>query len=155
MSRITRIHNRNAEADNTIDYVEITTDIVTAYLSKNHVPVSDLPILLSGVHSALVSLNRDSDVTEPAVERPTLAQIRKSIQHDTLISFIDGKPYKTLKRHLTKYGLTMDRYRQQFGLPVDYPSTSPSYSERRSALAKGLGLSRKLESEESRIDVDE
>ncbi len=73
---------------------------------------------------------------------PTLsaAQIRKSVQHDRLISFIDGKAYKTLKRHLTANGLTPEAYREKFGLPVDYPMVAAAYSERRSSLAKAHGL---------------
>ncbi len=73
----------------------------------------------------------------------TPAQIRKSIQQDGLVSFIDGKSYQTLKRHLGKHGLDMPAYRQRYGLPADYPSTAPGYSERRSALARSLGLGRK------------
>ena len=67
---------------------------------------------------------------------PRPAQIRKSITPDALISFIDGKPYKTLKRHLTGNGMTIEQYRERFGLPRDYPSTAASYSAQRSALAK-------------------
>ena len=73
-------------------------------------------------------------------ERPTPAQIRKSIRPDGLVSFIDGKSYKTLKRHLTKHGLDPQSYRDRFGLPSDYPTTSANYSAQRSALAKSLGL---------------
>jgi predicted transcriptional regulator len=74
------------------------------------------------------------------VEKPTPAQIRKSITPEALISFIDGKPYKTLKRHLTGNGMTIEEYRERYGLPRDYPSTAASYSEMRAALAKSFGL---------------
>lgn len=77
---------------------------------------------------------------EEVVEKPTPAQIRKSITPDALISFIDGKQYKMLKRHLRAHGLDPHAYRERYGLPADYPTTAPSYSEQRSALAKGLGL---------------
>ena len=127
----------------TIDYVEITTEIVAAYLSHNRVPVAELPGLLAGVHAALAGLRQAAEAAEPAVERLTPAQIRKSIRPDALISFIDGKPYKTLKRYFTKHGLTIDAYRDRFGLPRDYPSTAASYSEARSALARQTGLGRK------------
>lgn len=123
-----------------IDYIEITTDIVSAYLTRNHVPVAELPGLLASVHAAFAGLGQGAETPEPAAEKSTPAQIRKSITPDALISFIDGKPYKTLKRHLTKHGLTMDEYRERYGLPRDYPSTAASYSEQRSALAKSLGL---------------
>lgn len=68
------------------------------------------------------------------------AQIRKSITPDALISFVDGKPYKTLKRHLTGNGMTIEEYRERYGLPRYYPSTAGSYSEERSKLALALGL---------------
>jgi predicted transcriptional regulator len=73
----------------------------------------------------------------------TPAQIRKSIRPDVLVSFEDGKPYRTLKRHLTRFGLTPDSYRAKWGLPPDYPMTAPSYSETRRALAVERGLGRK------------
>jgi predicted transcriptional regulator len=68
------------------------------------------------------------------------AQIRRSITRDALISFLDGKPYKTLKRHVGKHGLTPEGYRARFGLPSDYPMVASSYSERRSAIANSIGL---------------
>jgi predicted transcriptional regulator len=122
------------------DFVDLTTDIVAAYVANNSVPVADLPTLLSGVHAALAGLGAPSASAEPKVEKLTPAQIRKSITPDALISFIDGKPYKTLKRHLTGNGLTMEEYRQRFGLPVDYPSTAASYSAMRAEFARSNGL---------------
>jgi predicted transcriptional regulator len=127
----------------TIDYVGITTDIVGAYLSHNRVPVAELPGLLESVHAALAGLGQSAEASESVAEKLRPAQIRKSITPEALISFIDGKPYKTLKRHLTKHGLTMDEYRERFGLPRDYPSTAASYSEQRSALARQNGLGRR------------
>ena len=85
---------------------------------------------------------RVGDAVAENVERPTAAQIRKSITPDALTSFVDGKRYKTLKRHLSKHGLDPHSYRAKFGLPTDYPMVSPSYSEARSALAKNIGLGR-------------
>jgi predicted transcriptional regulator len=121
-------------------FIELTADIVSAYVSKNSVRPSDLPDLLASVHAAIAGLSQGSATTAPAVDKPTPAQIRKSITHDALISFVDGKPYKTLKRHLTGNGMTIEQYRERYGLPRDYPSTAASYSEQRSALAKSLGL---------------
>ena len=74
------------------------------------------------------------------VTKATPAQIRKSITPEALISFEDGKPYKTLKRHLTTHGMTVAEYKAKWGLPNDYPTTAPAYSEARSAMAKALGL---------------
>jgi predicted transcriptional regulator len=92
------------------------------------------------VHTALAGLGQGSATTAPAVEKLTPSQIRKSITPDALISFEDGKPYKTLRRHLTIRGLTPEAYREKWGLPRDYPMTSASYSEQRSKLALALGL---------------
>lgn len=117
----------------------MTTDIVAAYVSKNHLSPSDVPALVSTVHGALAGLAQARPVAE---EEPQLtpAEIRKSITPDGLISFLDGKPYKTLRRHLTVHGLDPESYRAKFGLPVDYPMVSANYSARRSQLAKELGL---------------
>jgi predicted transcriptional regulator len=123
-----------------IDLVALTANIVSAYVANNRVPATEMPALLSSVHAAVVGLGGNTAAADVGAEKPTPAQIRKSIKPDALVSFIDGKPYKTLKRHLTKHGLTMDEYRERYGLPRDYPSTAASYSEQRSALAKSLGL---------------
>ncbi|AWN44012.1 MucR family transcriptional regulator [Methylobacterium durans] len=122
------------------DYLELTSDIISAYVANNSVRTSDLPSLIAQVHSALAGLGNAGTTTEPAVEKLTPAQIKKSISHDALISFEDGKPYKTLKRHLTIRGLTPEAYRAKYGLPRDYPMVAASYSEQRSSLAKSLGL---------------
>ena len=74
------------------------------------------------------------------VEKPSPAQIRKSVRPDGIVSFIDGKTYKTLKRHLTSHGLDPRSYRERYGLPADYPMVAPSYAEKRSQLAKQIGL---------------
>jgi predicted transcriptional regulator len=123
-----------------IDYTELTTGLVSAYLSNNPVPVSDLPALIASTHAALTGLGQGAATKASATQKLTAAQIRKSITPDALISFIDGKPYKTLKRHLNRHGMTIEEYRARYGLPRDYPSTAPSYSEQRSALARSLGL---------------
>jgi predicted transcriptional regulator len=122
-----------------VDLVALTADIVSAYVSNNRVPPAEMPALLSSVHAAVAGLG-SAPAVDAGPEKPTPAQIRKSIKPDGLISFIDGKSYKTLKRHLTGNGMTIEQYRERFGLPRDYPSTAASYSEQRSALAKSLGL---------------
>lgn len=120
--------------------IALISDIVAAYVSNNHVAAGDLPNLIATVHAAIGNLTNGGTPAEPEAEKPTPAQIRKSITHDALISFIDGKKYKTIKRHLANHGLTPETYRAQFGLPADYPMVSPSYSQKRSALALSLGL---------------
>jgi predicted transcriptional regulator len=122
------------------DFIDLTTNIVAAYVANNSVPMAELPALLTGVHAAIAGLTSPSAFAEPKATKLTPAQIRKSITPDALISLIDGKPYKTLKRHLTGNGLTFQEYRSRYGLPADYPSTAANYSAQRSKLALALGL---------------
>lgn len=131
-------------SDNNNDLVRLTSTIVGAYVENNSVGVAQLPELLAQVHGALRSLG---ETAEPVAETPALtpSQIRKSITPDAIISFEDGRPYKTLKRHLSSRGLTIAEYKAKWGLPEDYPTTAPSYSETRSSMAKSLGLGRKAE----------
>lgn len=129
------------------DTLALASEIVAAYVANNSIPGPELPKLIGSVHAALLGLHNGSgtastDTPAEEVEKPTSAQIKKSISPDALISFVDGKRYKTLKRHLSKHGLDPHSYRAKFGLPADYPMVSPSYSEARSALAKNIGLGR-------------
>ena len=117
----------------------LTSEIVSAYVARNPVPVSGAPDLIRSVHASLFGLAAPVPA-EPAPKLPTAAEIKKSVRPDALISFLDGRPYKTLKRHLTVNGMTPESYRARFGLPADYPMTAPSYSARRSELAKQIGL---------------
>jgi predicted transcriptional regulator len=123
-----------------VDYVDLTADIVSAYVSKNSVRPVDMGELIATVHQTLKGLGGPAEPAVEQVEKPTPAQIKKSITEDSLISFEDGKPYKTLRRHLTGRGLSPETYRAKYGLPVDYPMTSPSYSAQRSELARTNGL---------------
>ncbi|GJE43639.1 MucR family transcriptional regulator [Methylobacterium soli] len=124
-------------------HLELAADIVSAYVSNNSVRATDLPSLINEVHAALNNLAAGSSpAAEPEVEKATPAQIRKSITPDALISFLDGKPYKTLKRHLTGHGLDPHTYRQRFGLSADYPMVAASYAAQRSELARAIGLGR-------------
>lgn len=119
--------------------VDQVVDIVVAYVSNNHVSVSDLPALIDTVRGSLASL--DYDGKQPASDallRATEAQIRKSITANALISFIDGKPYKTLKRHLRTHGFDQDAYRERYGLPANYPMVATSYSTLRRELSRNL-----------------
>lgn len=123
--------------------IDQTVGIVAAYVSNNHVQVGELPALIAATHAALVGLGQPTAAAEPEVEKPSPAQIRKSITDDGIVSFIDGKAYKTLKRHLTGHGLDPHTYRERYGLPADYPMVAPAYAARRSALARSIGLGRK------------
>ncbi|GJE54371.1 MULTISPECIES: MucR family transcriptional regulator [Methylobacterium] len=123
-----------------LDRVELAADLVSAYVSNNSLPAADLPGLITQVHAALANLSAPAAAPEDSVEKATTSQIKKSVTPDALISFIDGKSYKTLKRHLSTHGLDFDTYRARYGLPSDYPTVSANYSAARSALAKDLGL---------------
>lgn len=120
--------------------ISLAAEVVAAYVGNNNVAVADLPGLIRSVHDALAGVGAPPEAASEPTAKATAAQIRKSITHDALISFIDGKPYKTLKRHLTTHGTTVEEYKARFGLPKDYPTTAPAYSEARSAMAKALGL---------------
>ncbi|MBO9543399.1 MucR family transcriptional regulator [Caulobacter sp.] len=120
--------------------IELTAEIVANYVANNVTPVSELPALIRATHDALAGIGAPPAPTVEAVSKATPAQIRKSITPEALISFEDGKPYKTLKRHLTTHGMTVAEYKAKWGLPNDYPTTAPAYSEARSQMAKALGL---------------
>ncbi|WP_336490746.1 MucR family transcriptional regulator [Methylobacterium nigriterrae] len=124
--------------------LEQAAEIISAYVSRNHVAPAELPGLIASVHAALNALAAGPSAAAPAeeVEKATPAQVRKSVTPDALISFIDGKPYKTLKRHLTGHGLDPYSYRQRYGLPADYPMVAANYAAQRSELAKSIGLGR-------------
>lgn len=126
------------------DFVELAGDIASAYVSNNSIPVSELPALIQGIHAALTGLanGKAQAAPEAEVEKPTAPQIRKSVMQDGIVSFLDGKTYKTLKRHLTTHGLDPQSYRQRYGLSTDYPMVAPEYAKRRSDLAKSIGLGR-------------
>ena len=128
------------------NYAELAGELVAAYVSNNPVPPSELPKLIQTVHSAVVELASGvgSSATTKAddAKTPPAAQIRKSVRDDGIVSFIDGKSYKTLKRHLSSHGLDPRSYRDRYGLPADYPMVAPSYAAQRSALARAVGLGR-------------
>ena len=122
------------------DFVDLTADIVSAYVSNNPVASSDLPALISSVHSALSSTVQNA--SEPVVEelKPAVP-IKKSVTNQYIICLEDGKKFKSLKRHLrTHFDLTPEEYRAKWGLPVDYPMVAPGYAAARSELAKKMGL---------------
>ena len=125
------------------ELVELSADIVSAYVGHNALSVADLPKLIADVHGALKTLRSNGVASTPAELKPAVP-IRKSIAPDYLICLEDGKKFKSLKRHLrTHYDLSPEQYREKWGLPADYPMVAPNYSETRSRLAKDNGLGRK------------
>jgi predicted transcriptional regulator len=125
--------------------IDLASGIAAAYVSNNAVPTAELPKLIASIHTALTDLgNGASAAQQPAdvVETPNAGEIRKSVRPDAIVSFIDGRSYKTLKRHLSAHGLDPRSYRERYGLPADYPMVAPNYAATRSALAKAIGLGR-------------
>jgi predicted transcriptional regulator len=121
-------------------FIELTASIVSAYVSNNSVPSSDLPALIGQVHSALTRVS--SGVGEGQEEPPKPAvSLKRSITPDYIVCLEDGKKFKSLKRHLrTQYNMTPEQYREKWGLPADYPMVAPNYAAARSHLAKQMGL---------------
>ena len=129
--------------DNDIDIIDLSADIVCAFVSHNALSVSDLPKLIAEVHSALSAL-RAGSVPEVVEELRPAVPVKKSIAPDYIVCLEDGKKFKSLKRHLrTHYDLSPEEYREKWGLPADYPMVAPNYSATRSRLAKDNGLGRK------------
>jgi len=125
--------------ENDTSSLESVSKIVSAFVSNNSVPSSELPDLITTVHEALQNPDHvASSPPEPAVP------IKKSIRPNYIICLEDGKKLKMLKRHLrTAFNMTPDEYRQKWGLDSDYPMVAPKYAARRSELAKQIGLGRK------------
>ena len=123
--------------------LELTADVVSAYVNNNPLAADQLPNLITTVYECLSGL--DAPKADPVAERGEPAvSIRKSLQDDHLVCLEDGKKFKSLKRHIrTSHGLTPEQYRERWGLKPDYPMTAPAYAERRSKLAKKIGLGRK------------
>jgi predicted transcriptional regulator len=122
-------------------FLELTADIVSAYVSHNTTPASEIPGLINQVHAALqrVSSGRvETAALEPA--KPAVS-VKKSMTPDYLVCLEDGKRFKSLKRHLrTQYNMTPEQYRDKWNLPADYPMVAPNYAVARSQLAKKMGL---------------
>ena len=128
------------------NYKELTSEIVAAYVGNNALRAEDLPELINLVYAGLKALSAPPVQLEPERAAPHIP-IRKTITPDHLISLEDGRPYKTLKRHLAGRGLTPEQYRTKWGVKPDYPMVALNYSARRSEVAKSAGLGRKREPE--------
>lgn len=132
--------NTHTEVEETL--ITLTADIVAAHVSNNSVAVSDLPVLIANVHSALAGLG--APAVEPEVKQEPAVSVRASIKPDFIICLEDGKKLKMLKRHLmTHYQMTPEQYRAKWNLPADYPMVAPNYAEQRRSLAKKIGLGTK------------
>jgi len=116
----------------------LTAGIVGSYLARHAIPVREIPDLMRTVRDGLVAL--EAPAAAPALGTPSEAQIRASVQHEHLVSFLDSRPYKSMKRHLRAHGLSPEGYRQRFGLPEDYPMVAPAYAAERSRIAREIQL---------------
>lgn len=127
------------------DVTTLTVQLLTAYVSNNTVPIDQLPGLIEQTRATLAKRDEPPSVEEAPEETFTPAvSVRKSLASpDHIVSMIDGRNYRSLKRHLSAKGLTPDEYRARYKLPADYPMVAPGYSEERRAVAKRLGLGRK------------
>ena len=120
-------------------FIELTANIVSAYVGHHSVPASDIPGLISQIHSALLRVSSGADLNAEPL-KPAVP-VKKSITPEHLVCLEDGKKFKSLKRHLrTQYNMTPEQYREKWGLPPDYPMVAPNYAQARSQLAKQMGL---------------
>ena len=126
--------------DDRAETIEMTADIVSAYVGNNSVAASDLPSLIQSVHRALAGISSGAETAEVAPKEPAVP-VRRSITPDYLVCLEDGRKFKSLKRHLrTKYNMSPEEYRAKWNLPKDYPMVAPNYAKARSDLAKQMGL---------------
>ena len=128
------------QTEDKAEVIEMTADIVSAYVGDNTVSAAELPGLIQNVHRALTGVATGVDDTQVAPKEPAVP-IKKSITPDFLICLEDGRKFKSLKRHLrTKYNMSPEDYRAKWGLAKDYPMVAPNYAKARSDLAKQMGL---------------
>jgi predicted transcriptional regulator len=132
-----------------INAIELAAELTAAWLANPNTRTNadDVPAFLVSMHTAVLQLSGGSapvEPEEPATTYEPAVTARKSLANpDVIISMIDGKPYKTLRRHLAGNGLTPEEYRARYNLKADYPMVAPTYSEARRDMAKRIGLGRK------------
>jgi predicted transcriptional regulator len=125
------------------ELVELTTEIVAAYVGANPMGPAELPGVIETVYRALKGLPALAETAEPESRAPAVP-VKRSVTNEFIICLEDGKKFKSLKRHLrTRYNMTPEEYRAKWGLPHDYPMVAPNYAQARSDLAKRMGLGKK------------
>ena len=135
-----------ADHSDKASYIQLTANIVSAYVSNNTVPSAEIPALISQVYSALMRVSNGV----PAEPLKPVVSIKRSITPEYLVCMEDGKKFKSLKRHLrTQYQMTPDQYRAKWNLPADYPMVAPQYAAVRSRLAKQMGLGQQRRRDDS------
>jgi predicted transcriptional regulator len=126
--------------DEKSELIEMTADIVSAYVGNNSISTADLPNLIQSIHRALTGVAGGVEAEVAAPKEPAVP-LKRSITPDFLICLEDGRKFKSLKRHLrTKYNMSPEEYRAKWNLPKDYPMVAPNYAKARSELAKQMGL---------------
>ncbi len=122
------------------NFIELTAQIVSAYVGNNTVPTAEIPGLINQVHSALARVSGKGGDAPSEPLRPAIS-VKKSITPEYIVCLEDGKKFKSLKRHLrTQYNMTPEQYRDKWSLATDYPMVAPNYAAARSQLAKQMGL---------------
>jgi predicted transcriptional regulator len=134
------IFARMSDSTGSSNFIALTADIVSAYVSNNSVAASDIPNLINQVHLALLRVSGGQVEIQPEPLKPAIS-VKKSITPEYLVCLEDGKKFKSLKRHLrTQYNMTPEQYREKWQLGPDYPMVAPNYAAARSQLAKQMGL---------------
>jgi predicted transcriptional regulator len=129
-----------AEHSGDSSYIQLTANIVSAYVSNNTVASAEIPSLIGQVYSALMRVS-SGQAAAPAEPAKPAVPVKRSITAEYIVCLEDGKKFKSLKRHLrTQYDMTPEQYREKWGLPPDYPMVAPNYAAARSQLAKQMGL---------------
>jgi predicted transcriptional regulator len=129
-----------AEHSGDSSYIQLTANIVSAYVSNNTVASAEIPNLIGQVYSALKRVSGGQAASSAEPPKPAVP-IKRSITAEYIVCLEDGKKFKSLKRHLrTQYKITPEQYREKWGLPPDYPMVAPNYAAARSQLAKQMGL---------------
>jgi predicted transcriptional regulator len=130
-----------AEKSDEGNYIQLTANIVSAYVSNNTVSSAEIPALISQVYSALMRVSNGSHVAAPAEPLKPAVPVKRSVTAEYIVCLEDGKKFKSLKRHLrTQNNMTPEQYREKWQLPADYPMVAPNYAAARSQLAKQMGL---------------
>ena len=140
---ITGLQNHEASIPDRSSLVELAAEVVASYVARHAVPPAEMPVLIETVHGALANLVAPESGVPTRPLRPAIS-VRKSVTDTHVVSLEDGKPYKTLTRHLAKLGMTPAEYRTKWNLPANYPVVAPAYTRARSAQAKSMGLGSRL-----------
>ena len=123
--------------------IDMTAEIVSAYVGNNEISAAELPSLIQQVYVSLADVSQGVVLSDNEPLKPAIA-VKRSISSDYIVCLEDGKKFKSLKRHLrAHYDMSPDEYRTKWGLPKDYPMVAPNYAQARSALAKQMGLGQK------------